>query len=45
MQTAMSIHSLWNMTYDMAVDWLMDPKRRGVKVPEEITRATTWNHS
>ena len=41
MQTAMAILSLSNMFYDMADDWLMGPKRRGVKVPEEITRATT----
>ena len=40
MQTAMAILSLSNMSYDMAVDWLMDPKRKGIKVPEEITRAT-----
>ena len=39
-QTVMSILSLSNMSFDMAVDWLMDTKRKGMKVPEEITRAT-----
>ena len=36
----MSILSLSNMSFEMAVDWLMDTKRKGMQVPPEITRAT-----
>ena len=32
-QTVMSILSLSNMSFDMAVDWLMDTKRKGMQVP------------
>ena len=37
LQTALSILSLSNMSYDMATAWIMDPNRRGLKTPKHIT--------
>ena len=37
LQTALSILSLSNMSYNMATAWIMDPNRRGLKTPKHIT--------
>ena len=37
LQTALSILSLSNMSYNMATAWIMDPNRRGLKTPQHIT--------
>ena len=36
-QTALSILSLSNMSYEMATAWIMGPNRRGLKTPQHIT--------
>ena len=36
LQTALSILSLSNMSFDMATAWIMDQNRKGVKVPKHI---------
>ena len=37
LQTALSILSLSNMSYDMATAWIMDRNRKGLKNPKHIT--------
>ena len=39
LQTALSILSLSNMSYDMATAWIMDRNRKGLKVLKHITSA------
>ena len=44
LQTALSILSLSNMSFDMATAWIMDRNRKGVKVPKHI-RSMHVRHS
>ena len=39
LQTALSILSLSNMSYDIATAWIMDRNRKGLKVLKHITSA------
>ena len=43
LQTALSILSLSNMSYDMATAWIMDRNRKGLKVPKHITSTNVKN--
>ena len=36
--TALTILSLTNMNFDLAVSWLTDPHRRGLRLAPDITR-------